>query len=145
MPPSAAASMPESSASTQSPPPIAANTCRAFRSAFATNVSPVSSGSSPPNACTSQPGSTRASSTALCAFPDASTIRRPLTPPAAPGLLAADRLDAPGGQLEQPVERGPPERRALGRRLHLDQLARALHDDVHVHLGAPLLRVGQVE
>src|SRR5215207_1848808 len=50
-----------------------------------------------------------------------------------------------GRELEQRVELGLVERRALGGALHLDELAAAGHHDVHVGLGTHVLDVGQVE
>src|SRR5689334_5077458 len=61
------------------------------------------------------------------------------------GLKRPDLGDAPCGQLEQLVERLPRERVALGCRLHLDQAAVAGHHDVHVGVGARVLRVVEIE
>ena len=43
------------------------------------------------------------------------------------------------------LELGRGERFALGRPLHLDELALPRHDDVHVDLGLAVLLVGEVE
>ena len=53
--------------------------------------------------------------------------------------------DALCRETQQVVERGARERHLLGGRLHLDQLALARHDDVHVDLGGVVLAVVEVE
>src|SRR5438876_8777557 len=60
-------------------------------------------------------------------------------------LRLPDAEDAGRCEIEHVVEPLPPEDRALGRRLHLDELSVARHHDVHVHLGLRVLRVVQVE
>ncbi len=109
--------------------------------------SPVSSGSSPAIRLRPSTRAARAQARRPCARcpTRARSSSRAHAPREHPGLLAADRLDAARGQLQQPVERRAPKRRALGGRLHLDQLAAPGHDDVHVDLGAAVLGVGQVE
>ena len=60
--------------------------------------------------------------------------------------LASQQLaDAPGRQVEQPVEHRPVERLALGVALDFDDAADAVHYQVHVHLGARVLVVAQIE
>src|SRR2546423_5627324 len=60
-------------------------------------------------------------------------------------LGVADPRDAGLREVEHLVERGPRERRPLRRRLHLDEVTFAGDDDVHVHLGARVLGVVEVE
>src|SRR5512132_4097319 len=60
-------------------------------------------------------------------------------------LSDSDLLDTTRGQVEQDIELVAVERRALGRRLHLDQPAVAGHDHIHVHLGGGILDVVEVE
>ena len=74
-PPSATAAIPESSASTHTPPPTVRCTCRALMSAFSRKVVPVSSGITPVYGSIWKPSSSRVSSSALCRLCDASTIR----------------------------------------------------------------------
>ena len=57
---------------------------------------------------------------------------------------ARKRRDPALGEAEQLVERGAGERRALGRRLHLDQAAVAGHHHVGVDLGGRVLGVVEV-
>src|SRR5829696_2045822 len=57
----------------------------------------------------------------------------------------AEPLDPDCGEVEQLVQHVAAERLPLGRRLHLDELARAGHHDVHVHLGRGVLDVLEVE
>src|SRR2546430_14373243 len=63
------------------------------------------------------------------------------------GLLLglADLLDPGRSQVEKLLELGPVERRAFGRRLHLDEPARTGHDHVQVDLGARVFLVVEVE
>src|SRR5918911_2021871 len=86
----------------------------------------------------------------------ASTIRRSASSQPSAGTLCTHRLrglalrvrellDPERRQLEQLVEPPARERRPLGRRLHLDEACVAGHDDVHVHLGARVLGVVEVE
>ena len=49
------------------------------------------------------------------------------------------------GELQQVVEVRAGEGHALGGALHLDEAAVARHHHVHVHLGAHVLHVRQVE
>ena len=49
------------------------------------------------------------------------------------------------GQVEQRVERVAAERHRFGRALHLDEAAVAGLHDVHVHVGARVLLVGEIE
>ena len=49
------------------------------------------------------------------------------------------------GDRQERVEPGTAEGHLLRGALHLDELAGAGHDDVHVHLGARVLDVVQVE
>src|SRR5256714_4668269 len=60
-------------------------------------------------------------------------------------LRVADLRDPGVGEVEHLVERGSREGRALRRRLHLDEVAASGDDDVHVHLGARVLGVVEVE
>src|SRR3954465_15304899 len=60
-------------------------------------------------------------------------------------LHRGELLDPTGGEVEQRVEPFTIERDALGRRLHLDELAVARHHDVEVDVGARVLDVVQVE
>src|SRR5437868_1832427 len=60
-------------------------------------------------------------------------------------LRGCDLFDACGGELEQLVESCAREGRPLRSRLHLDELAVAGHDDVHVDFGLRVLRVVEVE
>src|SRR5262245_14575955 len=53
--------------------------------------------------------------------------------------------DAALGDRQQRIEPGTAEGHLLGRPLHLDELAGAGHDDVHVHLGARVFDVVQVQ
>src|SRR5215208_5547477 len=139
---SATAEMPESSANAG--PPVARAAASALISAFSANDVPVSGGSS----TSSGSGTTvcgglrmRANSSSLCAFRVASISS--MSPSDLPGqggahsfaLGLAQLRDAGLGEREQVVERGARERRALGRRLHLDQAAVTGHDDVRVDLG----------
>ena len=59
---------------------------------------------------------------------------------AASRLRRRELLDPAGGEVEQLVEQLPREGVALGGRLHLDEPPVAGHDDVHVDLGARVLR-----
>src|SRR5262249_43270544 len=60
-------------------------------------------------------------------------------------LERCDLADPSRRQLDQLVERLAGERVALGRGLHLDEPAVAGHHDVHVRVGARVLRVIEVE
>src|SRR6185503_8275408 len=60
-------------------------------------------------------------------------------------LSQCDLLDPGRSEVEQLVELVAVERRALGRRLDLDQTPVAGHDDVDVHLGGRVLRIVEVE
>ena len=145
--------MPESSANAGRP--VASAAARALISALSANVSPVSGGSSTlvgqrHDACAAR--RIRPNSLSLCALRVASTSSigcsaRVDAGQAADGLglRLAELLDAGLGEREQVVERGARERRALGRRLHLDEAAVAGHDDVGVDLGGRVLRVVEVE
>src|SRR5512133_882609 len=57
----------------------------------------------------------------------------------------ADRLDPRRAEVEQLVQPGPVEGRALRGRLHLDETAAPGHDEVEVDLGPRVLRVVEVE
>ena len=48
-------------------------------------------------------------------------------------------------EIEQPVELGAVERAVLARALHFDEPPLAAHHDVHVHRGAHVLLVVEVE
>src|SRR5436853_4105473 len=56
-----------------------------------------------------------------------------------------ETADAALGYRQERVEARAAERHLLGCPLHLDELTGAGHDDVHVHLGAGVLDVVQVE
>src|SRR5215467_3321671 len=56
-----------------------------------------------------------------------------------------EAADASLGGRQERVEARAAEGHLLGRPLHLDELARAGHHDVHIHLGARVLDVVQVE
>src|SRR4051794_6277836 len=60
-------------------------------------------------------------------------------------LQGRDLADPSRGELEQLVERLAGEWVALGRRLHLDEAPVSGHHDVHVGVGARVLRVVEVE
>src|SRR4051794_10997164 len=60
-------------------------------------------------------------------------------------LGLADSLDPRRAEVEQLVEPGPVEGGALRGRLHLDEAARAGHDQVQVDLGARVFLVVEVE
>src|SRR5579884_546570 len=60
-------------------------------------------------------------------------------------LERSDLRDARSRQSEQLVERLAGERVALGGRLHLDEAPVAGHHDVHVRVGARVLRVVEIE
>ena len=148
-PPSAAASIPESSAIAGAPggaPPRRAP-CRArcrrrwCRSRAAARTS-SGSGSSSYGRISS------ASSRSLCSLRVARTSRT--AQPAAAAATASSwaarsSRDPVGGEREQLVERGARERRALGGGLHLDQAAVAGHHHVRVDLGRGVLGVVEVE
>src|SRR2546423_10626348 len=155
-PPSAAASMPESSAIVTSPVAVAA--ARALAIAFCANVVPSSGGSVTlaGSAPTSQPwapglaASRRPNSRRLCSLCVASRSR--LDPAACTlgrrrvgrlrdrALLGrAQRLDAGGGEREQVVEVRARQRRALGGGLHLHERPVAGHHDIGIHLGDRVL------
>src|SRR5918992_5775664 len=145
-PPSASASIPESSAIAGRPSAAAA--ARALPSAFAANVSPCSGGSVTPSGSGSSatPTSTRPSSRSLCSLRVASTSRKTHYLLVDSGRLrGAQPFDAVLGQRQQLVQVRARERRALGGRLHLDQPAVAGHDDVRVDLGGRVLAVVEVE
>ena len=145
-PPSASASIPESSAIAGAP--VASAAARALISAFSSNVSPVSGGSSTASGSGSSgaSGSSRWNSRSLWALRVARTSRA--MPCGYPVALAwtARRPSMPAlGQGEELVEVRARERRALGGRLDLDEAAFAGHDDVGVDLRARVLRVVEVE
>src|SRR5438094_588551 len=60
-------------------------------------------------------------------------------------LEANEMADAARGDGEERVEPRAAEGHLLGGALHLHELAAAGHDDVHVHLGARVLGVAEVE
>src|SRR5215208_2194773 len=133
--------MPESSANTGRPAASAA--ARALISAFSANDVPVSGGSSmPAGSSTTVCGGLRmrANSASLCALRLASISSMAASDLPGKrgahsfGLGLAELGDSRLGQSEQLVERRAGERRALRRRLDLDQTAVAGHDDVGVDL-----------
>ena len=93
----------------------------------------------PPAAAPARPPAAARAARAACACCRwrRSSARYPL-------LGLAEALDPPLGEAEQLVERGARERRALGRRLDLDQAALAGHHDVGVDLGGRVLGVVEV-
>src|SRR5881396_3977379 len=60
-------------------------------------------------------------------------------------LQPDETADAALGDGEERVQPRAAEGHLLGRTLHLHELAAAGHDDVHVHLGARVLGVAEVE
>ena len=60
-------------------------------------------------------------------------------------LGGEELVDPRRREREQRVELAARERELLGGALHLDEAALAGHDDVHVHVGAAVLLVGEVE
>jgi hypothetical protein len=56
-----------------------------------------------------------------------------------------DASDAYRREIQELVEFVSIEGGLLGRALHLDEVARAGHDDIHIGVGADVLFVGQVE
>ena len=135
-------------------PPVAGAAARALPSAFSANVSPSSGGSSTLVGQRHRPRAARAAARAnsrrLCSLCVASSsLTRPLiqTGAACDRLLLAPRAAARSRRRErqQLVEVRARERRALGRRLHLDQAAVAGHHDVRVDLGGRVLGVVEVE
>src|SRR5256712_22653 len=60
-------------------------------------------------------------------------------------LQPDETADAALGDGEERVQPGAAEGHLLGRALYLHELAAAGHDDVHVHLGARVLGVAEVE
>src|SRR4051794_12059870 len=137
--------MPESSATAAFP--VARAAVRAFVSALAANVVPVSGGSSTSagSGTIRYGASSGSNSLSLCALRVASTSStRPRSDHGRAErrlLRLAQPLDARLTQREQLVQRRARERGALGRGLHLDQPAVAGHHDVRVHLGGRVLGV----
>src|SRR5207249_1877811 len=154
-PPSASTSSPVSSPSASDP--VSSAAVRAFTSALSPYVAPVSSGRR-------APGTSASSRTSNGTSPRSAWSSRPLA-----GLSVArtrtaleledalgtrfegaalerdEATDAPLGDRQERVEPGAAERHLLGSSLHLDELAGAGHDDVHVDLGARVLHVMQIE
>src|SRR6266849_9750863 len=60
-------------------------------------------------------------------------------------LQPDETADTALGDGEERVQPGAAEGHLLGRALHLHELAAAGHDDVHVHLGARVLGIAEVE
>src|ERR1700761_2107572 len=134
MPPSASTHSPESSAIAGSP--VAADAWRALASAFSMNVMCGSSASVTPSSpwrtsSTPRPSNSACSSASFFALLEARTSF--MASDSEGGLLRDDQLaDAGVGEVEQLVHLGARERGALGGALHLDEVAGAGHDDVHV-------------
>src|SRR4051794_40728590 len=130
---------------------VAAAAARALISAFASNVSPVSGGSSisSGSGSSSTSGSRRWNSRGLWALRVASTtaaaMARSFLPAGGLGLHLAQPLDPVRGEREQLVEVGAAERRALGGGLDLDEAAVAGHDHVGVDLRGRVLGIVEVE
>ena len=126
---------------------MASAAARALISAFSSNVSPVSGGSSSASGSGSSgaSGSSRWNSRSLWALRVARTSLDVPCLPRRAGLDRAQALDPVLGEREQLVEVRARERRALGGRLDLDEAAVAGHDDVGVDLRARVLGVVEVE
>jgi hypothetical protein len=60
------------------------------------------------------------------------------------GLQPQELPNPAGRPVEHSVEHRPVERMAFGRALHLNEMAVAVHRDVHVHVGAHFLIVAQI-
>src|SRR5215212_2728113 len=130
---------------------VASAAARALISAFSSNVSPVSGGSSTSSGSGSRStsGSRRWNSRSLWALRVASTtaaaMARSFLPASGLGLHLAQPFDPVRGEREQLVEVGAAERRALGGGLDLDEAAIAGHDHVGVDLRGRVLGVVEVE
>ena len=101
---------------------------------------------------TSPPAPAAVRTPAACAgFGSRAAARRPPAPVSPPLAATAcscsglQRRDPVGGQRQQVVQMRAGERRALGRRLHLDEPAVAGHHDVRVDLGGRVLGVVEIE
>src|SRR5262245_60304307 len=137
--------------------PVSFAAVRAFTSAFSAYVSPVSSGRRAPGTSASSwmskgTSPRRSASSRPLAGLSVARTRRGLDREGALGtrfesaaLEPDETADAALGDRQERVEPRTAEGHLLGGALHLDELARAGHDDVHVHLGARILGIVQIE